>query len=98
MKYYWLPCSIENTGFSSERRYECELPEGAGRIVGTAYVEYLRDAQENELTDEMPSYGQSISGFVQCRVRDKGDRVILEFPGSDVFHVPKDALVGSKEG
>ncbi len=31
--YIWMPCTIENSGFSSERRFEVDLPASGGRIV-----------------------------------------------------------------
>jgi len=93
MEYVWMPCTIENTGFNSERRFEVDLPEDGGKIVGTAYVEYLQDSSGNVLTDQVPPYGQTSDGFVKCRiVKRQGDSALIEFPGTEVFHVPQEAL------
>jgi hypothetical protein len=90
----WIPCKIENSGFSGERRFEVDLPDG-GRAVGTAPVQYLRTADRRGIEDGNPTYGETIKGFVQCRVirEVNSNDVLVEFPSSDVFHVPAEALV-----
>ena len=92
-KYFWVPCTIENSGFSSERRFEVELPANGGRIVGAAYIEHFMDENKKRLAEGHPPYGQTIDGFVRCRViRRQGDSMLIEFPGTEVFHVPQEAL------
>ncbi|HEX3659652.1 MAG TPA: hypothetical protein VHV55_27945 [Pirellulales bacterium] len=89
---YWIQCTIENTGFSRERQFEVSLPQ-SGRVVGTAFIEYLRNAESKPIQDDEPPYGTSTSGFVQCRlIKKSGDSYLVEFPSSDVFHVPPEAL------
>lgn len=91
--YMWVPCMIENAGFSSERRFEFDLPDDGGRIVGVAFVEHFRDQDKNPLQEGKPPYGQKLHGFVRCRIiRREGDNVVAELPGSDAFHVPYEAL------
>ena len=93
--YIWMPCTIENSGFSSERRFEVDLPASGGRIVGAAYIEHFRDADHKELPEGQPPYGKVVKGFVQCRVvKQDRDRASIEFPGTDIFHVPQEALAG----
>lgn len=93
MEYVWMPCTIENTGFSSERRFEVDLPHNSGRIVGTAYVEYLQDLHGSPLGDDVPAYGEAATGLVKCRViKKQGDMAFVEFPGTEIFHVSQDAL------
>ncbi len=88
----WIHCTIENTGFSSERRFEVSLGS-EGKAVGTAYVEYLKNANNQPIEDDEPEYGKSIDGFVQCRViKRHGATYVIEFPSTDVFHVPAEAL------
>jgi len=94
--YLWMPCTIENSGFSSERRFTVNLGDG-GKAVGTAYVEYLLDEQERPIPEGHPPYGQVIRGKVKCRViKRDGEKVYIEFPGTDVFHVPSEALMTSR--
>lgn len=92
----WIKCSIENSGFSGERRFEVDLQDG-GRAVGTASVKYLRSSDHAPLDEDVPPYGESSGGWVQCRViREESPGVLLvEFPSADVFHVPAEALVES---
>ena len=91
--YSWVPCIIENAGFSSERRFEVDLPADGGRIVGAAYIEHFRDAENRPLPEGQPPYGKKMHGFVKCRIlRREGDKMVVEFPGTDIFHVPPEAL------
>lgn len=93
MDIIWMPCTIENSGFPSERRFEVTLPEGGGKVVGVAYIEYLQHQDHTPIQDGEPPYNQTLDGFVQCRViKRELDRVHIEFPGTDVFHVPQKAL------
>ncbi|MEX2118774.1 MAG: hypothetical protein WD847_04115 [Pirellulales bacterium] len=92
MEYVWMPCNIENSGFSSERRFEVDLPDGK-RISGTAYIEYLQDSEGNPLGDNIPTAGEAAPGFVKCRVvKEVGESAYVEFPGTEVFHVPQEAI------
>jgi hypothetical protein len=94
-KYFWVPCTIENSGFSSERRFEVELPTN-GKVVGAAYIEYFKDQDQQSLREGHPPYGQTVNGFVRCRlIRRHGDSMLIEFPGTDVFHVGQEALATS---
>lgn len=96
--YFWIPCTIENGGFSSERRFEVDLKSDSGKIVGTAYIEYLQNSDRKPLSEDEPAYATTITGFVKCRVvKREEDTVFLEFPGTDIFHVPQEALAGVEE-
>ena len=90
----WIPCQIENTGFSGERRFEVTFPE-MSKAVGTASVQYFQTTKGEKIQDEFPAYGESASGRIQCRVlrRFEDGSLAVEFPSSDVFHVPFEALV-----
>jgi len=91
--YCWMPCKIENSGFSSERRFEVDLPGDGGRVVGAAYIEHFRDRDKKELSEGHPPYGQVMTGFVRCRImRRSADKASIEFPGTEVFHVPFEAI------
>ncbi len=91
--YFWVPSTIENSGFSSERKFEVDLPANGGRIVGAAYIEHFQDGNRNPLPEGQPPYGQKLDGFVRCRViRRQGEKLLVEFPGTEVFHVPPEAL------
>jgi hypothetical protein len=93
----WIPCTIENAGFSGERRYEVELGE-QGKVVGVADVQYLQTEAGDKLGDDIPPYGETIKGRVECRAtRRPDDTYNVEFPGSDIFHVPKEALTSLKK-
>ena len=97
-KTCWVPCLIENSGFTSERKYEVDLPGGNGKLVGTAYIDYLRDSENDELCEDFPPYGETVKGFVLCRIIKKTEKgLLVEFPGSDVFHVPPEALCHNSE-
>ena len=88
----WAHCKIENSGFSSERRFEMSLPDG-GKIVGAAYIDYLRTTDNKPIGEDWPAYGQTEDGFVQCRVvKQEGSTAWVEFPGTEIFHVPREAL------
>lgn len=94
--YSWVRCTIENAGFSSERRFEVDLPGNGGRIVGAAYIEYFRDADNELLPEGQPPYGQKLNGFVKCRIiRREGEMMVVEFPGTEIFHVPSEAIAES---
>jgi hypothetical protein len=89
---FWMPCTIEASGFSSERRFEVDLDD-AGKVVGVAYIKYFCDENKKPIEEGHPPFGQTISGFVQCRVvKRQGDQVFVEFPSTDIFHVPQEAL------
>lgn len=88
----WIACTIENNGFSGERRFEVEL-KGQGKIVGVGSIQYLRDSENKPLPDDVPPYGQTVNGFVQYRIlRQRDGKYVVEFPGSEIFHVPAEAL------
>lgn len=92
---FWIKCKIERGGFTNERTFEIELG-GDGRLIGTANVEYVLDDQKQPLEEDAPAYGESISGFVQCRkLEEKAEAILIELPSSDVIHVHESALVPS---
>jgi len=95
-RYLWAPAKIENSGFSSERKFEVQLPGDGGKVVGAAYIEHFLDQNREPLSEGIPPYGQTMNGFVKVRVlRKQGDTLFVEFPGTDVFHVPHEALEDS---
>ena len=88
----FVPCLIERGGFSSERTFEISI---SGRtLIGTAYVEYLRDSHGRRIDENVPSFGESIPGLVQCRViRDLDSQMVqIEVPSTDVMALPKEML------
>lgn len=92
MQVFWIPCKIERGGFSSERTFEIDTPEG--KLVGTAFVDHLRNKQRKPLDETMPAAGNQIEGFVKCRIiRHQDDRVLVEVPSADVVNVPSNDLV-----
>lgn len=95
-QYAWVSCTIENSGFDSERRFEVNLG-GDGLIVGTAYVGYLRHKDGRQVEEGEPPYEQKIEGEVQCRVlRREGKTLFVAFPGTEVFHVPQEAIYSQR--
>jgi len=101
-KSYYIVCRIERGAFTTERTFEIELSERIrygkaveGRLVGTAHLSHLRDAQKQALTEDDPAYGETIKGYVQCRaIRDLPDEsVVVEVPSADVIHVSREELV-----
>ncbi len=95
MDYRWAPCTIENTGFSSERRFEVKLADGK-KVVGAAYIEYFQDGNKQPLPQGHPPFGQVIKGFVKCRlISREGSMASIEFPGTDVFQVSQETLASS---
>jgi hypothetical protein len=93
MQEYLIPCSIERGGFTSERTFEIAAPVGR-RVVGTAFVEHLFDANRRPLGEHTPESGQSIRGFVKCRVIRQTDEetALIEVPGAEVIPVPSGEL------
>ena len=89
---FFMRCKIGHGGFSSERRFEIELP-GGENLVGTAYVEYLVDSDKKPLPEDEPAYGKEIDGFVKCRkIRVDGDRILVEVPSADILRVTENEL------
>jgi len=100
---YYIACTIEHGGFTNERVFEIELSdkikmfdgEHAGKLVGTAHTDHLRDRDRAPLHEDQPGYGNTIEGFVLCRkLRDlSGGWAIVEVPSADVIHVSEDSLI-----
>lgn len=92
-EYFLIECEIDRGGFSSERTFEIELP-GQQKLVGTAYVEHVLDANKRPLDEDTPQLGNPIRGFVKCRkIRDDDGRVLIEVPSADVLQVSAESLV-----
>ena len=91
---FYIPCRIESGGFTSERTFEIDDFRG-GILVGTAYMDHLRDINKKPLDEDVPGYGESIKGFVRClKIKDIDENAVLvELPSADVIHVSKDDLV-----
>ena len=92
----FVPCLIKRGGFSSERTFEIQLPDGQ-KLVGLAYVAYLLDADKTPIGPNIPAPGEAIEGFVQCRVLQEIDEntVLIEVPSSDVIRFPADTLAAA---
>lgn len=92
----FVPCTIRRGGFSSERTFELKLPSGE-KLVGLSYVEYLRDQNWDALDKDTPASGQTIEGFVQCRIVQQVDQdsVLIEVPSSDVIRYPANTLAAA---
>ena len=58
-------------------------------MIGTAFVEHLCDSNRRPLGDRTPESGQSIRGFVKCRVIRQTDEetALIEVPGAEVIPV-----------
>jgi len=104
-KFYYIQCRIERGAFTNERTFEIDLSdqvryggEREGQLVGTAHVAHLRKGNQEAITEDDPSYGEVIRGFVRCRlIRDlPAGWVMVEVPSADVIHVSKSALVSSE--
>lgn len=89
----WVACTIENSGFSGERKFEVILLDGR-TVEGVASVEYLRSEYGGPLLPEFPLSGETVNGLVQCRVlRQENDgTAVVTFPGTDLLYVPKEVL------
>jgi hypothetical protein len=98
MQYYFMPCTIKPGGFTSERTFE--IKNGRGRhLVGVASVEYLLDDDRKPLTDDVPCYGQEISGYVKClliKVDEERGVALVELPSDEVIPVCEATLVSAK--
>lgn len=94
-EFFFIPCTIEQGGFSSERAFEIRTADGGKLLVGTANFEYLRNAKREELDEDTPGYGEKLSGYVMCRkVREIDEaNVLVEVPSSDLIHVPLNELL-----
>jgi hypothetical protein len=102
--FYYIACQIERGAFTNERTFEIELSDNIthqgernGIMVGTAHASHLRTSQRQGLGEDEPSYGQTIDGFVQCRIIRElpSGWVLVEVPSADVIHVSKDSLVSA---
>lgn len=89
----YIPCRIVQGGFSSERTFEIDTDDG-GRIVGTAYIAYLRDSDRRKLAEDYPGFGATIEGYVRCRILESsGEQSLVEVPSADTIHIPASELV-----
>ena len=91
---FFVPCKIENGGFSSERTFSIRLADGKV-LEGTAHVDYLRDSKKRPLREDNPEPGEAISGFVACRkLRElQSGSVLIEVPSEYVIDVQEAELV-----
>ena len=105
--FYYMACQIERGAFTNERTFEIELSdritfqgESEGKLIGTAQASHLRTSIKQRLEEDEPPYGETIDGFVRCRViRELSDqRVLVEVPSADVIHVSKESLVSADQG
>ena len=92
--FFYIRCTIERGGFTSERTFEISLPEGE-KLIGTAYIEHLCGADKKSLPEDEPGFGKVIVGYVKCRkIRDLDEsKVMIEVPSADVIHVAAEDLV-----
>ena len=103
-KYFYIACRIERGAFTNERTFEIELSdrityrgEREGKLVGTAHASHLRTPERKPFTEDEPPYGETVEGFVQCRIIRELPTgwVLVEVPSADVIHVSKDSLVSA---
>lgn len=106
-RFYYIACQIERGAFTNERTFEIELSdhityqgEQAGKLIGTAHASHLRTSERQPLSEDDPLYGETIEGFVQCRIiRELPEEwVLVEVPSADVIHVSKDSLISADQG
>ncbi len=95
---YFIRCRISRGGFVSERKFairDCEKQE----ITGISDVDYLSDLQWNRLSDGEPPEGESIDGYVACRVirNVSKDDVMVELPSSDLARVAECAIIKNRD-
>lgn len=94
-EYRFVPCTIENGGFSSERTFTIPLPDGEA-LVGTAHVMYLRDRAGKALPEGVPGYGEKLDGYVQCLIvlsaEQAGGEAVVEVPSADLIRVAPEEL------
>jgi len=101
-----VPCKIERGAFTQERTFHISLSddivfegEHEGELIGTAHLDYLRNAENRSLGEDDPPYGEVIDGYVTGRkIRQLGDRVLVEVPSADVIHVSPDSLISADRG
>jgi hypothetical protein len=93
-QFYLMECMIESGGFSGEKTFEIDVPNG-DRLIGTASIDYVRDENRQPLDEATPGYGERIRGFVVCRKirQTDGNRILIEVPSTDVIHVDSDVLI-----
>lgn len=94
---YYIRCRISRGGFASERRFSIRDVDGQ-EIAGISDIEYLRDEQGNGLSEDEPPEGQSIDGFVACRIirKVKDQVVLIEIPSSDLARVEDSVLADNR--
>lgn len=106
-RYYYIGCEIERGAFTNERTFEIQLSnqityqgDQEGKLVGTAHASHLRTSAKQPLDEDDPRYGETIEGFVQCRVIRElpKERVLVEVPSADVIHVSRDSLISADQG
>lgn len=94
-EYRFVPCTIENGGFSSERTFTIALSRGDA-LVGTAHVMYLRNQQGQALPEGVPGYGEKLDGYVQCLIvlspEQAGGEAVVEVPSADLIRVSPEEL------
>jgi hypothetical protein len=82
-----LLCTITRGGFSGERIFSLQLPDGHTQ-EGIAPREYCWDEQGNPIGLEEPPANESIPGIVAAReYQRRGDRVQVSTPDGEVFTV-----------
>ena len=94
--FRFIECKIERGGFSSERVFEISL--AGKKIRGLSYVDFVCKEDGEPLGDEPPP-GESIAGYVQCRVirATTKDRVLIELPSTELVDVPISSLTAADE-
>jgi len=85
MNEHIIACKIRRGGFQSERAFEITSAEGEQKI-GTAYIEHLLSSTKEQLGNDEPPKGQTIDGFVKCRMLRQlsSDHFLVQVPSGDV--------------
>lgn len=91
---FLIPCKIERGGFSTERLFTIELPNGQEETFA-GYYEHFLDGQKKQLDLDTPKKGDVLDGFAKCRIiQTQGDgTIIIDIPSSDSLLVQSDVLV-----
>jgi hypothetical protein len=90
---FLIPCKIERGGFSTERLFTIELPDGPKTFAG--YYEHFLNADRQKLDLETPAEGELMEGFAKCRIIQRQDdgALIIDIPSSDSLLVQPENLV-----
>lgn len=82
-----VPCTISRGGFSGERVFSI------GQIKGVSPKSYCYDEYHEQVGDDIPPEGHTISGFIVARLLDPDEldhasELTVSLPSGDVVTLP----------